>query len=192
MKEAGAGCFSLLTSALPCDGFVFLIRRNMSAFSDEPVLVSPAPVRRWGRRQWMLVAAVAVVLAIVGTIIATPFYQKHLEEKAAHVKRGELYGAIYDTTIEGVVSTVELGWPGEHLAVIVRPSPVTGAVMEIAGPFGAERLTWNAERSAFGPTKATINPLEHRKVKLTLRRDGREIWSARLWAWGVAPEGHAH
>ncbi|RRJ95177.1 hypothetical protein Ga0100231_013535 [Opitutaceae bacterium TAV4] len=165
----------------------------MDHYSDEPVLVKPTSISKWGLRQWVLTGIGTLVLLIAAAFIATPFYQKHLDHKAHEVKRGEMWGAIYDTEIEGVVSTVELAWPGQKLAVIVRPSPIAGAVMQIDGSFGSERLTWDAQHSAFGPTQATLNPLDHYKVKLTLRRDGREVWSGKFWAYGAVQNGgHGH
>lgn len=165
----------------------------MEHYSDEPVLVKPSPFSKWGPRQWILTGIGILALLIASAFIATPFYQRHLDNKAHEAKRGELWGAIYDTNIEGVVSTVELGWPGPHLAVVVRPSPVAGAIMQIDGSFGSERLVWDAAHNAFGPTKATLNPLDHYKVKLTLRRDGKEVWSGKFWAYGaVQNDGHGH
>lgn len=167
--------------------------KTMGQYSDEPVIVKSTPISKWGARQWVITGLGVLILLIAAAFIATPFYQKHLDAKAHEAKRGELWGAIYNAEIDGVVSTVELGWPGPHLAVIVRPSPVAGAVMQIDGGFGSERLTWDAKNNAFGPTKATLDPLSHYKIRLTLRRDGREIWSEKLWAYGaVQNDGHGH
>lgn len=154
------------------------------AYSDEPVLVTPA--RRWSPK---VVAGCAAVLLLVVGILAVPIYQNHLDDVALHARRGPHQGALYDITVDGAPHTLELGWIAPAFSAALVPAPAPGTTLDASGDFGDETLTWDAAKKCFGPGKDHLNPYAHQKVKLTLRRDGRILWHDTLWLYGV-PAGH--
>jgi len=154
------------------------------AYSDEPVLVKPA--RRWSPK---VIAAIALVLLLVGGVLSIPLYQNHLDDAAHHVRRGQHQGALYDIIVGGVPHTIELGWMAPAFSAVLSPAPADGTVLDVSANFGDETLSWNAGKKCFGPGTARVDPYAHQKVKLTLRRDDRVLWSDTLWLYGV-PAGH--
>ncbi len=158
------------------------------SYSDEPVLVSST------KRDYKRWIAVVAVLLLVGSILAIPAYNRWLEEQAHDVKRGDFQGAVYTETIEGAERRLELGWPGPRLGIVITPPPEAGATVRVRGRFGDETLAWNEEYKFFGPTKTEIDPWSHHRVRIDLQRDGRTVWSAKRWAWGVhdSHDGHGH
>ncbi len=159
------------------------------SYSDEPVLVTPA--RRWSAKTAIIAA---LVLTLVGGIIYIPFYQKNLDHEAHEVRRGPNQGSLYDISINGAPHTLELGWIAPALSAVLTPAPGPGTTLEVAGDFGRETLSWSAEENRFGPAATRIDPYAHHKVKLTLRQDGRILWSDTLWAYGIhdSHAGHGH
>ncbi|MFA6960963.1 MAG: hypothetical protein WC205_09450 [Opitutaceae bacterium] len=156
------------------------------AYSDEPVLVTPA--RRWSVKT---IAVITFVAVIVGGILFVPLYQHNLDEEAHDARRGPHQGALYDISASGTPHTIELGWIAPALSAVITPTPASDATLEVVGDFGTETLSWNTELNGFGPGKLRIDPYAHQKVKLTLRQGDRVLWTDSLWLYGV-PAGHEH
>lgn len=158
------------------------------SYSDEPVLVSPS--RRW---TFKTVAAIAVVILLVGGILSIPFYQKSLDHKAHDARRGPHQGVLYDIKLDGAPHTLELGWTAPAFSAVLSPAPAADATLEVAGDFGKETLAWNAADNRFGPGALRVDPYGHHKVKLVLRQGGRVLWRDTLWAYGIHDtHGHSH
>ncbi len=153
-------------------------------YTDEPVLVKPA--RRWSAK---VIGGIALVLVTVGGVLSVPLYQNHVEDAAQRARRGDHKGALYNITINDAPHALELGWIAPAFSAALSPAPENGTTLDVSGDFGRETLTWNADKKCFGPGAARLNPYAHQKVKLTLRRGGRVVWSDTLWLYGV-PAGH--
>lgn len=156
------------------------------AYSDEPVLV--APTRRWSAKT---IAAILFVAAVVGGILYIPLFQHNLDEAAHDSPRGPHNGALYTITVANTPHTLELGWIAPAFSAALTPAPAPGATLEVLGDFGSETLAWNPETATFGPGRLRLEPYGHHKVKLTLRLDGRVLWTGTLWAYGIH-DTHGH
>lgn len=158
------------------------------SYSDEPNLVTPA--RRWSPKA---IAAIAVVLVIVGGVLFIPVFQHNLDKEAHNVRRGSHQGALYNISVDGKTATIELGWIAPAFSAVLSPPPANDATLEVSGDFGEETLAWNAVENRFGPGKIRLDPYAHAKVKLTLRQAGRVLWRDTLWLYGVHDtHGHGH
>lgn len=158
------------------------------SFSDEPHLV--APTRRWSPKT---LALVTLVVALVGSLLSIPFYQKNLDAEAHDARRGPNRGALHDLTINGTPHTLELGWVAPAFSAVLTPAPAPDTTLEVSADFGRETLPWNAADNRFGPGALRIDPFAHRKVKLTLRQGDRVLWRDTLWLYGVHDtHGHSH
>ncbi len=158
----------------------------MSNYSDEPVLVKPDVRRDWKR--W---AALAVALLVTATVIYIPVNKDLMDERAHDARRGPRQGVLLDLSVDGAPHTLELTWFEGHFAPVLTPAPVAGTTLRLSGRFGEETLAWNAEKGAFGPAAAEVDPYSHYKLSLRLERDDRVLWSDSAWAYGVH-EGHDH
>ena len=156
------------------------------AYSDEPVLVTPA--RRWSPK---IIGAIAAVLLFVGGILSIPLYQSHVDDAAHHARRGPHQGALYDITVAGAPHTLELGWIAPAFSAVLSPDPTPDTTLEADGDFGRETLAWDPVKKQFGPGQTRINPYIHSKVNLTLRQGDHVLWSDTLWLYGV-PAEHEH
>ncbi len=154
------------------------------AYSDEPVLVTPA--RRWSPK---VIVGTALVLIIVGGLLSIPLYQNRLDDAAHHAPRGQHHGALYNITVAGTPRTLELGWIAPAFSAALSPAPADDTTLDVSADFGDETLPWNAARQCFGPGTARVDPYTHHKVKLTLRQGDRILWSDTLWLYGV-PASH--
>jgi hypothetical protein len=160
----------------------------MSTYSDEPVLVKPN-----ARRDWKRWALAALALFATGLIVYIPLDKARKEEAAHHAARGPRQGVLLPLSLEGAPHTLELTWVRGHFAPVLDPAPAADATLRIAGRFGEETLTWNAELGAFGPTQAQVDPYAHYKLRLRLERGGRALWSDTVWAYGIHDtHGHSH
>lgn len=160
----------------------------MNTFSDEPVLVKSD-----ARRDWKRWAAVAAALFVTGLVVYIPLDKARTEEKAHHAPRGPRQGVLVNLTLEGAPHTLELTWNQGRFAPVLQPAPSAGTTLRIAGRFGEETLSWNAELGAFGPTAASIDPYANYKVSLRLERESRVLWRDTVWAYGIHDtHGHAH
>lgn len=158
------------------------------SYSDEPNLVTPA--RRWSLKA---IAAIAVVLVVVGGILFIPVFQHNLDESAHDARRGHNKGALYDISIAGTPHTLELGWIAPAFSAVLTPSPAAGTTLEVSGDFGRETLAWNPAENRFGPGTTRLDPYAHAKVNLTLRQADRVLWRDTLWLYGIHDtHGHAH
>lgn len=157
-------------------------------FSDEPNLVAPS--RRWSLKT---IAALAVVAVLVGGILFIPIFQHNLDEAAHDARRGPNRGALYDISVAGSASTLELGWIAPAFSAVLAPAPAADVTLTVSGDFGEETLPWDAAENRFGPGKIRLDPFAHAKVKLTLRQGGRVLWSDSLWLYGIHDtHGHSH
>ncbi|MBC2593681.1 hypothetical protein H5P28_05340 [Ruficoccus amylovorans] len=153
--------------------------------SDNPNLIPPSGPN------WRLIGAVIAALCIIGATISIPAYEAWQSAESAHAERGKMNGAVYTVEVDGEPVKIELGWAGNHLALLADPELPPGAVVTVKGDFGPETLPWNAEYQFFGPTQAEMNPFSHHKVSIRIENDGQLLWSGKRWAWGV-PTGHHH
>lgn len=160
----------------------------MNTFSDEPVLVKPD-----ARRDWKRWAAAALALFVTGLVVYVPLDKARTEEKAHDAPRGPRQGVLLNLTLEGAPHTLELTWNQGRFAPVLQPAPLPGTTLRLAGRFGEETLSWNAELGAFGPATATVDPYAHYKLSLRLEREGRTLWRDGAWAYGIHDShGHAH
>lgn len=162
--------------------------KSPMSFSDEPNLVAPS--RRWPLKN---IVALAVVAVLVGGILFIPVFQHNLDEAAHDARRGPNRGALYDISVAGAPSTIELGWIAPAFSAAVNPAPPADTTLTVSGDFGEETLAWNAAENRFGPGKIRLDPFAHAKVNLTLRQAGRVLWRDTLWLYGIHDtHGHSH
>ncbi len=157
-----------------------------SNYSDEPRLIKPSGPN------YRLYVTIACIIGLVGLVASIPLYERWMDRQAHAVERGQYEGAVYEIPLAGQTERIELGWAGEHLAIAMDDIPAPDATVRVKGDFGEETLAWNSEYSLFGPTQAYLSPYKHQKVRVTIEAGGEELWSGKLWAWGVVSHHHHH
>ncbi|QYY35442.1 hypothetical protein [Ruficoccus sp. ZRK36] len=155
--------------------------------SDNPNLIPPSGPN------WRLIGAAIVALAIIGSIVSIPLYERWQTEKAAHIERGKQFGALYPIEINGQPYELELGWGRKNLIILTEPLLPTDTQITVSGDFGTETLAWNEEYKIFGPSQLPVDPAAHHKVTVTIKdADGNLLWKGKRWAWGIVSEHHHH
>ncbi len=158
----------------------------MHTFSDEPILVKPTSRSTWKRR-----LGIALALFITGAVLYIPLEKARMEELAHEAKRGAHQGALYDLSVDGVPSTLELSWLKGRFAPVLDPAPAEGVTLRLQSSPGSETLRWNPEAKCFGPASFAVDPYSHYKLRLRLEKDGRTLWRDTLWVLGVH-DAHDH